>query len=99
MNPDTGLKVSNPLAVDQGSPLALTWSWTFRAVMSMARAEEEGRKGELELEKRDGLKERDKPYPATWSIALADETSLAVFPMTTPSSTGDGREGKEERRV
>lgn len=36
--PETGLKVSKPLAIDQGRPLALTASWTFRAVMSMARA-------------------------------------------------------------
>jgi len=34
----TGEKVSNPLAVDQGNPFFLTASWTFLAVISIARA-------------------------------------------------------------
>jgi hypothetical protein len=34
----TGVNVSKPLAVLHGSPLALTASWIFRAVMSTARA-------------------------------------------------------------
>jgi hypothetical protein len=33
-----GVKVSNPLAVDQGSPFFLTASWMFRAVISIAKA-------------------------------------------------------------
>jgi hypothetical protein len=34
----TGENVSNPLAVDQGNPFFLTASWTFLAVISIARA-------------------------------------------------------------
>ena len=34
----TGVKVSIPLAADQGRPLAFAASWTFLAVMSTARA-------------------------------------------------------------
>lgn len=38
------MRGSAPFAVLQGSPLALTASWTFRAVMSIASAETAGRK-------------------------------------------------------
>jgi len=34
----TGEKVSKPLAVDQGNPFFLTASWTFLAVISIAKA-------------------------------------------------------------
>jgi hypothetical protein len=53
----TGEKVSNPLAVDQGSPFFLTASWTFLAVISIARAVVSPiQKGEIE--------EVDVLYPA-----------------------------------
>jgi hypothetical protein len=67
MNDPVGLAVSKPLAVDHGRPRDLTWSWMFRAVRSMERAdEEEAEQGQVK-EAGDGVKRKRRGFPSSRS--------------------------------
>jgi hypothetical protein len=76
----TGEKVSKPLAVDQGNPFFLTASWTFLAVISIAKAV-------VSLIHRGEFEEVDVLYPAIYDSASDSGISLPFFPITTPNST------------